>query len=263
MSSFTGLYWKELKIAKVDFLTAMGFMLLVIIAAFSAAQYYEEPLIATVTFFFIYIMHIGYLLLFMLSSLRREGKTQLWLHNPNSSILLFSAKIAAGLTYYFISLLISFLGTYWAVEKVLIPSLSAEFAGHGLKELLLIALFITTMGIYYSIWVQFYWSLYHALKNIPSLKKFRGLIIFLLWSILTTAGNLFKSTPLYEKINETGVIHIHVLQEIRIEADRTAAEVFPSMGTIDISIVTVLLYLLITAIVFSISAWLLERKVEV
>ena len=108
MSAFTGLYWKELKIAKVDFFTLLVLMLLVLIAAFSATQYYEEPWFMAAAYFFVYVMHFGYLPLFMFASLRREGKTQLWLHNPNSGVLLFSAKLAAVLTYYFISLFVAF-----------------------------------------------------------------------------------------------------------------------------------------------------------
>jgi hypothetical protein len=263
LSAFTGLYWKELKIASVDFFIALGLMMLIFIAAFSAAQYYEQPFFMAVPFFFVYILHFGYLPLFLFSSLRWEGKTQLWLHNPHSSVLLFSAKLAAGLTYYFISLSIAFLAAYWSVDQVMIPALSAEYNGHGLKELLLIAVFMTALTIYYAIWLQFYWCLYHALKNIPYLKKIRALFIFVVWFVVTMALNIFRNLPLYEKLNDLGVMKMEVLQEVSFEANRTAVEVLPTMGTIDISIVTVMLYFLVTAIVFFLSIWLLERKVEV
>jgi hypothetical protein len=263
MSPFTGLYWKELKVSKVEFITALALMLFMFLVAFSAAQYYEQPLFMAVPAFFIYAMHIWYLPLFLFSSLRSEGKTQLWLHNPQSGALLFSAKLAAGLTYYFISLFIAFLGAYWAFDQIIIGTISPEFQGHGLKELLLIAVIITAMGIYCSVWLQFYWSFYHAMKNIPYLKKIRWLIILVLWFALNFVTSFIKHSFLYEKINETGVIKIHVLQEVSFQVERSAAEVLPTMGTIDISIVTVMLYILVTAIVFSLSVWLLERKVEV
>lgn len=263
MSAFKGLYWKELKIAKVEFFTALVLMLLMYIGTFSAARYYEEPLFMAIPYIFIYLLHFGYLPLFLFSSLRSEGKTQLWLHNPHSGALLFSAKLAANLTYYCISLFIAFLGAYWAVTQIVIRALPAEYSGHGLKELLLIAVFITAMGMYISIWLQFYWTLYHAMKNIPYLKNIRWLIIFGLWLALSIASSFIRESYLYEKIQEAGVIQIHVLQEVNFQISGSAAEVLPTMGTIDISIVSVLLYCLVTVIVFSLSVWLLERKVEV
>ena len=167
MSAFIGLYWKELKLSKVDFITALVLMVVMLLAAFGAAQYYEQPLFFAVPAIFIYGVHIWYLPLFLFFSLRNEGKTQLWLHNPHSGALLFSAKFAAVFTYYFFSLFIAYLCAFWGFDYITTHLLAPEFHGHGLSALLLMGTFITVMGIYVSIWLTFYWSLYHAMKNIP------------------------------------------------------------------------------------------------
>lgn len=263
MSAFKGLLWKELKTSRADFYTLLGIMLFIFIVAASVSQYYGEPLIMAFMFIFVYIMHFGYLPLFLYLSLRREGKTQLWLHNPNKSTILLIAKLTASLAYYFLSLFIVFLGAYWSVEYAVIPALPDELAEHGLKGLLLIALFITAMAIYYAVWFQFYWTLFYAMKNNPVIKNIRWLIILVVWFAFYSVGNYLRAQPFFEKINHAGVIQIHILRDFRFEADKDIATLIPNMGTIDVSLITVLLYLLLTTIVFSLSAWLLERKVEV
>ena len=103
MKAFKGLYRKELKISLYDFYTMTGLIVFMFIAGFGLTSYFQEPGIVAVISLIAFVMHAIYLPIFLLSSLRTEGK-QVWLHNPNSGSKLLLAKLVAELLLYFISL---------------------------------------------------------------------------------------------------------------------------------------------------------------
>lgn len=238
-------------------------MLFVIIVGFGLSKYFQQPGIIAVISFIVLVMHALYLPVFLLSSLRIEGKTQLWLHNPNSGSKLFLAKLAACLSYYFISLLIALFITYWTVNQVASTGLFLEFQDQVLRGILFVGVFTSLMTIYLGIWVLFYWSFYHSMKSIPYVKNIRWLIIIAVWMLLNTVDTMITNLSLYKKIDNAGTIQIHVLQGLHFEVSQISAKMTPDFGTVQFSIVTGLFYTIIMVVVFAISVWLLERKVEV
>lgn len=235
-------------------------MLFVMIVGFGFSKYYQLPGIMAVISFVVYVMHVIFLPIFLLSSLRTEGKTQLWLHNPNSGSKLLLAKLAACLSYYLISILIALVISYWAINWT---GLFYEFQDQVLRGLLFVGVFTSFMTMYLGIWVLFYWTFYHSIRSIPFLKKIRWVIIIAVWMLLNIIDNFIKSLAIYKSLNQIGTIQIHVLKELRFEASQMSANMTPNFGTVHFSIVTGLLYVALTVVVFFTAVWLLERKVEV
>lgn len=261
--AFKGLYWKELKISKNEFYSGIGLMVLMFVVGFALTKYFNEPGIIAVISFVVYILHALYLPIYLLSSLRTEGKTQLWLHNPNSGSKLFLAKIAAGLTLYIVPFLIVLMITYWTINLANATGLFLEFQGYLFKGLVLLGISITFMTIYLGIWVIFFWTLYHSMKNIPYVKNIRWLIIMAVWIAFTALENYISFHPLYKKITKIGSIQINVLQGMSFQAEQSSASITPELATIHFSIVNGILQTILLMIVFLFSVWLLERKVEV
>lgn len=233
------------------------------IAAFSFAKYFHEPGIMAVLSFMAYFMHIIYLPIFLLSSLNLEGKTQLWLHNPNSGAKLFLAKLTAGLSFYFISFLIAFLLTFWSVDQAVATGLFVEFEGQVLRTLSIVGIFITSMTIYYCIWILFYWTFFHSMKNMPYVKYIRWPILIFGSMVISMVGNYIRSRPFYEKITGVWTARVHVLDGLNFQIASKEAVMTPSMSRFDFSIINGLFLFLVMSVVFFISVWLLERKVEV
>ena len=261
--AFKGLYWKDLKILKYEFYSGIGLMVFMFVVGFALMKYFNEPGIFAVISFMVYLLHALYLPIYLLSSLRTEGKTQLWLHNPNSGSKLFLAKIAAGLTLYMVSFLIVLMITYWTINLAMATGLFLEFQDYVFRGLVLLGISITFMTIFLGIWVIFYWTVYHSMKNIPYVKNIRWLIIVAIWMAFTALGNYISFHPFYKKITQIGSIQINVLQGMSFEAEQYSASITPAIATIHVSIVNGLLEIILLTIVFLFSVWLLERKVEV
>ena len=169
-----------------------GLIVFMFIAGFGLTSYFQEPGIVAVISLIAFVMHAIYLPIFLLSSLRKEGKTQLWLHNPNSGSKLLLAKLVAELSFYFISLFIVFLVTYWTVNWAMATGIFLEFQDQVLRGLLFVGVSITLMTVYLGIWVLFYWTFYHSMKNITYLKNIRWMIIFFVWMAIEAIGHYIQ-----------------------------------------------------------------------
>ena len=147
-------------------------MVFMFVVGFALTKYFNEPGIIAVISFMVYILHALYLPIYLLSSLRTEGKTQLWLHNPNSGSKLFLAKIAAGLTLYMVSFLIVLMITYWTINLAIATGLFLEFQDYVFRGLVFLGISITFMTIYLGIWVIFYWTIVSFNEKYSLCKKY-------------------------------------------------------------------------------------------
>lgn len=247
MSAFKGLYKKEIKISNALFLTGLIIITLVMMISLGLKEYFGEPMIPVVFLLLIIILHVFYLPVLLFSSLKIEGQSQLWLHNPNSGSSLFLSKLAAGLTYYIVSLLVSILLAKLSFAGL---SLSKKYEGpYELVEgnLFIVGGWVTLISIYISVWLLFYWTLFHSLKRVPVLNKFRWLVILAAWILITTIGEFIGNIPAIEVLKGKGTMNLTFFN----------AEM-PNMN-----IASIIMYVLVTIGVFLVSVWLLERKVEV
>ncbi|MEQ2526307.1 hypothetical protein EKG37_05790 [Robertmurraya yapensis] len=256
MTAFKGLYIKDLKLSFNGFIIGLFLIFFAMIASFALKEYFAEPSIPAIVSFIIIVLHVFYLPANLFTSLQVEAQSQLWLHNPNRGWKLFLAKIAAGITYFVASLLVSII-----LVKVFI--VRTEYLGEfiGLSEMLSDHLYIMAGGmflssIYFTVWLLFYWTLYHALKRIPILNQIRWFVLLIVWLSVTILGNLISKIPAVQDFKEMGTINFHDFTK-----ELGENTIFPE--TAELHLTSIIISILITVGVFLTSVWILERKVEV
>ncbi len=256
MSSFKGLYLKDLKISAATFFIGLVLLNVLTILSLGLKEYFDEPLIPAILFFIAVVAHVFYLPGMLFSSLQIEGQSQLWLHNPNRGAKLFLSKITAGMTFYMISILVTMLLSRLSLSGLSVSNDYQGFSEMVRENLLIMGAGITLTSIYLSVWVLFYWSLYHSLKRIPIVNQIRWLVILFVWIVLSTIGSMIQNTSMMRVINEKGTFSVSIF-------DATVGQGSFSTEMAHINFATIGQYILITIIVFLVSVWLLERKVEV
>lgn len=250
MGAFKGLYIKELKLSIILFLTGIGLIYLLTMISLTLKEYLHEPMIPVILFFMALVAHTFYLPIILFSSLQREGQGQLWLHNPNSGMKLLLSKLSAGLTFSAISLVVTALLTYFALNGIVDSSIYDEFSSMQ-GYLLQISGMIILLSIYMSVWLFFYWTLYHSLKTVPIINRIRPVVLFLLWLLLSAVGNFMRNTSIFQISQERKGVSITFMNGTF------------SAEAVEMQLMNVLVYIVITIVVFLTSVWLLERKVEV
>lgn len=262
MLAFKGLFIKELKLTKGWFIVGFGILIFSFIAGIGLMNYFEETVVFPIISILILVGHVFYLPTYLINSLIIEGRSQLWLHNPNHGAMLFLAKLSAGLVYFLVSFSIALFIADWQVNHSIYAESFNHFAGEPLPHISLIGIALALFSIYLGIWVLFYWSLYHSLKGVPFLKAFRWPILIGLWVVITAASNYIQNLPFYKKLINIGVIKLEPMKTLKFEAGKSSASA-GLVDTAEISIMNGLIYTAVVVIVFLISVWLLERKVEV
>ncbi|MDZ5470863.1 hypothetical protein SM124_03765 (plasmid) [Bacillus sp. 31A1R] len=255
MDAFKGLYKKELLISRHLFFTGLGLLILAFIGGIGLGRLFEEPTVFSVVTFLTLSVHVLYIPGFLLSTLTIEGKSQLWLHNPNSGVTLFMAKLAAAITYFIISIVINIVISGIAISRVDFNDEYFFFKGSIFGQLSFMGWGVLLTSIYLGIWMIFYWTLFQTMKNIPIINKFRWWVIIIIWFGISSISQYIRNLPFYKNISELKVVDITTIW------GTGPGGLFNQ--SIEISIITVLLYVLVAVGVFFSAVRLLERKVEV
>lgn len=250
MTAFKGLYIKDLKLSLVLFLTGMVLINVLTLLSLGLKEYFQEPMIPAILFIIALVAHVFYLPVMLLSSLQQEGKGQQWLHNPNSSMKLLLAKLSACLTYSAVSIIITALLCYFALNGVVSTRDFVELLTIQ-DYLIVISGMIVVTSSYFSLWVILFWTLYHSLKNVPVINRFRPLVLVALWLTLSAIENYFRRLPIFQVYTEERGLSITLMGGIF------------SAEAMEIQLLNIFIYLLIAILLFFTSVWLLERKVEV
>lgn len=202
-------------------------------------------------------LHFPYMGVYMFSSLNKEAdKLHLWLHNPQPARNLLLAKLLNGLFSMLVSLTVVSLFTL-IIAKITIANPLVEW-GYIWEFSIFILLNLIGASIYIGVWVALAWIVYRVLKNIIGK-----------WAWLGVLGVLIIPSPLLEKFSETklyhlltnwGPIELGSLQQLQ----KLSSEI-PNLTTSG-SIIPVgyyVFHLVIIILVFMLSSWLLDNKVEV
>lgn len=253
MNSFNGLLKKDLKLGLPFLYTSIIIVSLGLITSIVLSSYYKTIMLVAIFAITFCFAHVFYLPSFLLTSLNIEGKTQLWLHNPNSSIKLLLSKWITGILYSIISL---FLMYSVAVISMYVGELKLAF---NQTNLFFMCLILLGISIYLSSWVFFSWTLYHSMKKIVWLNKIRWVVLILLWNIWNIAVYWFNRIPVIDALKRKSVISVD--NTLAFEARRDFFKA--SIETTEISIFSLCGYILTLFFLFLIASWLLEKKVEV
>ena len=115
MNAFIGLVKKDMLISRFWYSTWLIFLSLLMVAGSVFANKLNEPDLVLPILVTLMPLHVFFMPIMMYSLLRTEGKTQLWLYNPQSSVKLLLAKCKAALIFQIISqVLVMSYGVHYA-----------------------------------------------------------------------------------------------------------------------------------------------------
>lgn len=259
MHPFLGLLKKDYRLSRSNLLTFSVLMVLLLIAGIIGSSYTNQPAGTLFILLLASFSMIGFIPAMMLSFLTKEGKNQMWLYSPRSSYTLLFSKLLL-------------LTTYQALfQLVLIGYLafSMYFFGVDVYQQLDISAFIQLgsflyffaigIGLYFTGWITLYWMIYHSLRNYPRVRYFRWLliiIIFFSYNILETL--LIKIDWISDLITR---YHFSITTNPLLDYDGGLWNI--AFENTNVPIIAVIYYLLLTGLLYYLSARLLSKKVEV
>ena len=259
MSPFQGLIMKDYRISQGLFFTSLAVFLFLMVFGFGLSAYLGEPA-GTLPIFVISALVIAiFAPIMMLSMLKIEGRSQLWLYSPRPSSVLLLSKFTVIFSYQLVIQLL--LTIYAAISLFWFGKTTYEQIGVELfmQAIVFINVGLILFGMYFTCWVIFYWTIYQILNGNPKIKPFRWWIII----IIFVAYNFFeelmlKIKPLNEFISR---YKVEVISKANLQYEGESWSVLFEAATIPIT--PLFYYTILSIILILLAARLLERKVEV
>ncbi|NBI30884.1 hypothetical protein [Chengkuizengella marina] len=200
-------------------------------------------------------IHVLFIGNYILMSLNKEGKQlHLWLHNPQSAIVLLGSKLVNG----FIALILS-LGLLIILTTInLIPFLSevSFYLGDLTKLLLYFVVNIIFLSLLIGICFMFFWTIYHVLKS--RIGRWSVLVLIILINLFIWMFVSLESTAVYNQLVQWGE---YKLEFSTLESFNYSDGEFDQMITNYLG--KNLFDTIFALLLFVISAWVIEKKVEV
>ncbi len=258
MFAFQGLLKKDFGISKFWFLLWLIFLAVFLLIPLALEIYFHKPLtLLPIAVILLLGGHAFFLPAMLLCMLRLEGKTQLWLYNPQNSKVLFLSKAAVSFVYQLIAQLF-----LTGVGLIIYQFNKNQFyieAADLFKGITVFNVGLLLFGLYISCWAIFYWTVYHSLGKFPAVKSWRWLVMLLLFFVFNTITVfLARFEFLKEIVNKW---KIPVLMGVNTSVKRGGWEI--RLNSADIPVVGLVIYVIVAFSLFLISCWLLDRKVEV
>lgn len=259
MNAFKGLLWKDFKTSKVWFYGWIAIIFLIYIIGMVIGNFVNEPIIVQIFIIMIGVFHIAFLPGIVVSMLRLEGKTQLWLHSPYSGFMLLLPKLIIAFIYSTVSLLIvDLLGV---ITMAVFPE-DSIFSYWPIKEGILFNLGVTVVGLYFSGWTIFLWTFYHSLSKYPSIKSIRWIFVAGFIIVYQSVVAFLMSIEWVERfLFDTFTVEVSSGVFFSVGSNEANAGFDPEM--ILLPLLPLVFEGMVMMIVFIIACWLLDRKVEV
>lgn len=259
MNAFKGLLWKDFKTSSIWFYGWIAIIFLIFIIGLVIGNFVKEPSVSQIFLIMIGVFHVAFLPCIVCSMLRVEGKTQLWLHSPHSGLMLLLPKLIIAFIYSTLSLLfVDGLG----ILTMAVFQEDALFTYWPIKEGILFNLGVTIFGLYFSGWTIFLWTFYHSLSKYPSIKNLRWIFIAGFIIVYQSVVAFLMSIDWVERLFfETFTVKVSSGFFFSVGANEANAGFSPQM--LPLPVMPFLFEGMIMIIVFIISCWLLDRKVEV
>ncbi|WP_338750342.1 hypothetical protein [Bacillus sp. FJAT-52991] len=257
---FLGLLKKDFLLVKDLLLVGLLAEIVLLIggAAFFASQGIFDSIF--IFLFFAYMFHIVLLPIAMMTLLRQEEKGQYWLHGTARASKLMFSKLMISLLVTLSSLIlidVLTLGTFFVKfpsEFIKTSDGSIPYADGFIFNgiILLAALCFTFLGL-------FLWSIYHSLNVFPALKKFRWLLVIVIYLVMQGLISWFIDQPIIQQLFDSWVIPVSDWLEPVLMGSGFGSS-FSAGG---VQIWPIIFSLLYIAGLYIVSCWLLDRKVEV
>lgn len=186
----------------------------------------------------------------------------LWLHCPQPAWLLLSAKLVVSLAYMLAIMLLTAVFVYWVLFSAYSPEMTGIDTGT-------VASIITEAGAYTSIFVigaGVYMASWGALIAVISsmarglLGRFHWVAALIAFFVATWGMGRLQESWFYEKLTHWGEVELSLRllnktsHSLPFHAHFNSAPIYAGEA---------LFYLILTVALFSLSAWLINKKVEV
>ncbi|MCR2822167.1 hypothetical protein [Lederbergia panacisoli] len=261
MTAFWGLMKKDMLLMRFWYITWLIFSLICIVGGYVMQDYWNEPSIVVPIYIMLMSMHLFVMPILILHVLNIEGKTQIWLYNPQNSKKLLFAKISAAALLQILSQLMLVVYGIVLMQFLFKTGLITEFKDFlPIQQGFLFHIAIFSTSLYIVIWIIFLWTIYHSLGKFPALKNFRWLIVFLVWIAFGVLESL--------------LVRLKVLQDTYFSLTANV-NIGPSMEyakgngwtitytDVPVPIIPIIIYIIFSTILFLIASRLLDKKVEV
>ena len=248
MNAWSGLVRKEFRLGRAGLLVA--FLAMAVYIGFSFYfSWKTHPGVLMMMSFILVMGHIIYLPVYLGLSLQREKHTMHhWLHNPLPGTALIATKMLNGLLSLCVSLFIAclfFLYAWW-INKGIIDLTLQQIMDTGFSVLLHIVLASIYLGL---------WTLLLSMVEIVSkqkLGKLRGIPTVFIILFGPWAWRKLEATTLYDKLTHWGTIPL---------SNHNILHTFFNMEVTYIGFYV--FHLVLALLLFAVSSWMLDRKVEV
>jgi hypothetical protein len=261
MKAFAGLLKKDLLLMRFWYVVWLIFTALYVGGGYAFTQKIDEPSAIVPMLVMLAVLHISLMPIMIVHVLNVEGKTQLWLYNPQSSLKLLFSKLAAGVILQVISQAILALYALFVVNILKSHDFIGRFTEFlPTKQGMLFELGIFSVSLYMSVWVLFLWTIYHSLGKYPAIRNFRWLAVIVVW----VAFNLFEALLAKLNIIQNGLFLFGVNMQISPSMSYDLGKGWSiQMTPPSMPIVSLVMYTIEAIVIFLITARLLDRKVEV
>ncbi|MBS4198269.1 hypothetical protein KHA93_01165 [Bacillus sp. FJAT-49732] len=261
MTAFWGLMKKDMLLMRFWYITWLIFSLICIVGGYFMQDYWNEPSIVVPIYIGLMSMHLFLMPIMILHVLNVEGKTQLWLYNPQSSKKLLLAKLSSAALLQFISQLLlvvyGLILMQFLLKKGLITTYS-DFLPFEQGAFFHIALFSTSL--YMTNWIIFLWTIYHSLGKIPALKNFRWLVVLLIW----IAFGFVEAQLVKLKVLQNNLFSFSANVNVAPSMEYAKGNGWTIVYTdVPVPIVPIIMYIIFAIALFLIASRLLDKKVEV
>lgn len=253
VGTFTGLLRKDWMLSQTWFLRNLLVVFGIWLVSIAIGQYFNELEIPFYALGFIVSLHVFYPLWHILTSLSYEAKTQVWLHNPNSMVLLIGSKLIMAVVSALLSILLSTL--LYGISILLFKNLLEM----GFSDFVNVTTGVWLASIYIGVWAIFYWSIYCTLIMKMKNKVIVSIIVAVLAYATMIPHTLFSSSALYTTLLEFGPIPINLYQSIFTNNED---EILYEFALNNASIGLLVFYGGIALLLFLVSARLVNKKVE-
>ena len=259
MKAFIGLVKKDLSLMKFWYIVWLVVFIIGMAGVYILSVYLSEPLIPVPFLMMAAGFHMFLAPISLLYTLNLEGKTQLWLYNPQSSLKLLLSKLSAAAIIQLIAQLIISLYALFIMQVLVKAGKIASFGNFlPIKQGIFMQLGIFSTAMYISIWFIFLWTVYHSLGKYPAIRHFRWLAVVLVWFAWSLLEGLLLKTKTLT--NEWFSLDLSV----RIEPNLKYEDGWNIIYTdVSLPIIPILLYAALAITFLLLASWLLDRKVEV
>lgn len=256
MNNWIGLLKKEFRLTRTFFFGILTFDLLIMVGFMIASANWETPYVTSVVGAILIGMHSLFLPFYLLTSLNTESRNiHLWLHNPHPGYKLLAAKMLNGFVAMLMS--VSVVGIFALIpyfqENTAINLAIDHIWLFGFYFLMIVSAATISTGI----WITFYWMFYQVIRTY--IGKWALVLVFGLIGIMSWFGAWFSETVIAKTLTEWGAINLP--SPINMSVSQQQFDL--TLSTFPFYVGNIVFDFIILVIIFLVSCWLLDRKVEV